>query len=141
MGGYDKRDYYAFQILWQENAHNYIQAMSLEEQYIIVNKFRDSLVDIALEGKRALRTRFTEWEEKEWIPFCKNALKEWMKEYPFEASDKKAKQDEYEQITKDYNYLRYRKILQLIQDSGIGLGTGGSRGYDVGPKNKSKFTG
>jgi len=141
MGGVDKRDYYAFQALWQENAHNYIQARSLEDQYVIVNTFRDSLVDITPDGKRALFTRFTEWEENYWIPFCKKKLEEWRSSYPFESNDRRAEHDEYEQIMKDYNFMRYRKILQIIQDSGIGLGTGSSRGYNVGPKDKSKFTG
>ena len=119
----DKRDYYAFQSLWQENAHTYIQSGSLDEQYNVINKFRDSLIDIAPDGVKALRTCYMEWEEKEWIPFCEDKFKEWEDTNSFEASDKIARHDEYNNIMKDYNYMRYRKILQLIQDSGIGLGS------------------
>jgi len=119
---FDKRDYYAFQALWQELAHRYIQASNPEERYGIVNTFRDSLINIQ-EGLRALRSIYEKWEKDVWLVFCDDKLERWKNDNPFEASDEKAVEDEAEQIRSEYNYMRYKKILQIIQDSGIGLGT------------------
>lgn len=130
----DKRDYYAFQALWQDIAHRYIQTINPEIKYEIVNTFRDSLIDIQPNGIRALRSIYEKWEKEEWLPFCEKEL--WKNLSPFEASDKRAIQNEREQIKIEYNYIRYKKILQIIQDSGIGLGSSKNiknisrKGYD-----------
>ena len=120
---FDKRDYYAFQALWQDLAHEYIHIKDKETRYEVVNTFRDSLIDIQIEGARALRSIYDDWEKNTWKAFIEKELYDWRKENPFEASDKKAAQDELEQLCYEYNYMRYKKILQIIQDSGIGLGT------------------
>lgn len=120
---FDKRDYYAFQALWQDIAHRYIQTTDPEIRYEIVNTFRDSLIDIQPEGIRALRTIYEKWEKEEWEVFCEKELQRWKVSNPFEASDERSVQDERKQIKLEYNYMRYKKILQVIQDSGIGLGS------------------
>lgn len=133
---FDKRDYYAFQALWQEIAHRYIQTTESDTRYEIVNTFRDSLIDIQPEGVRALRSVYDKWEKEEWLVLCENKLERWEVSNPFEASDEKAIRNEKEQIQLEHNYMRYKKILQIIQDSGIGLGTSKSvksvsrKGYD-----------
>lgn len=136
QGKFDKRDYYAFQALWQDIAHRYIQTADIEIRYEIVNTFRDSLIDIQPDGLRALRTIHETWEEKKWEPFCEKELQQWKVANPFEASDERAVKDERRQIKLEYNYMRYKKILQVIQDSGIGLGASKNiksvsrKGYD-----------
>ncbi len=133
---FDKRDYYAFQALWQDLAHRYIQTTDPDTRYEIVNTFRDSLIDIQPEGVRALRSIYDKWEKEEWLVFCGKRLEEWKVSSPFEASDEKAIRNEERQIQLECNYMRYKKILQIIQDSGIGLGTMKSvkslsrKGYD-----------
>jgi hypothetical protein len=120
---FDKRDYYAFQALWQDIAHRYIQTTEIDIRYELVNTFRDSLIDIQPNGPRALRSIYEKWEKDIWSVFCEKELERWNESNPFESSDKRAVQDEKEQLLKDYNYMRYKKILQIIQDSGIGLGS------------------
>lgn len=133
---FDKRDYYAFQALWQDLAHRYIQTVEPEIRYEIVNTFRDSLVDIQPDGKYALRSIYEKWEEKVWLVFCEKELQQWKIKTPFEADAEKSVLDEKEQILFEYNYMRYKRILQIIQDSGIGLGSSKSvksvsrKGYD-----------
>jgi len=120
---FDKRDYYAFQALWQDIAHRYIQVVDPEIRYDIVNTFRDSLIDIQSDGSRALRAIYDKWEKEKWEVSCENELEQWKASNPFEASDERGVQDEQKQIRLEHNYERYKKILQIIQDSGIGLGS------------------
>ena len=124
------RDYYAFQELWRECGHLYNQSyLNKEEQFEIVNTFRNNLVDISREGIRALRSRYNYWETNSWLKLCQEKLDEWVKDNHFESTNNQSIEDEYSRIQQKYNYLRYSKILQIIQDSGIGLGQG--RGVPV----------
>jgi len=127
MADKGSRDYYAFQELWRECARNYIQAENDGLRCRITNTFRDSLVDIELSGKKALRTTFEDWEKNEWVVICKETLDEWKRNNFFKTTNPRIVENEISQIRKEQNFLRYRKILQIIQDSGIGLGSGGVR--------------
>lgn len=138
-----KTDYIALQNLWNLCAIRYINSFTKEERMMVVDDFRDTLIDIKPDGKHAIRTNYENWEKDEWIPLCKSKLVEWIGYNTFEAQVEENKMQEFEHIKQDYNYMRYRKIMQLIQDSGIGLGQGGSsgKGFNVGPDNIEKFTG
>ena len=149
-----KTDYIALQNLWFICSQSYIKAYldgEMERCILIVDAFRDTLVDIVPSNpddekdisRKAIRSNYEKWEDEYWIPFCKTKLAEWIKYNTFESTVQENKQTEYQNIKQDYNYMRYRKIMQLIQDSGIGLGQGTSGGgaFDVGPKDVRKFTG
>lgn len=123
MSKYQK-DYLALQNLWNVCALRYLGSMSKEERTTVVDDFRDTLIDIKQEGEKAIRSRYEQWETDYWIPLCKAKLAEWLQYNTFEGKVEENKMQEFENIKKDYNYLRYRKIMQLIQDSGIGLGQG-----------------
>jgi len=118
------KDFLALQNLWNVCALRYLGSMDKESRMIIIDDFRDSLIDITIEGKKAIRSNYEKWEEEFWIPFCKSKLLEWVKDNSFESRVKDNKIREFGNIKKDFNYLRFRKIMQLIQDSGIGLGQG-----------------
>lgn len=119
-----KKDYLALQNLWNVCALRYLGSMSEEERMYVVDDFRDSLIDIKPEGNQAIRSSYEKWERDEWVPFCKKKLDEWCYYNSYESQVEDNKIHEYENIKQDYNYLRYRKIMQIIQDSGIGLGQG-----------------
>lgn len=118
-----KKDYLALQNAWYTLVLKYIGSNN-NERTGIIDDFRDSLVDEKPEGVKALRSSYEKWELGYWIPFCENKLMEWMKQYPFESQIHDNTMQELQNIRQDYNYLRYRKIMQIIQDSGIGLGQG-----------------
>jgi len=141
-----KTDYIALQNLWFKCSEMYLDSLfgnDKEKSINVVEGFIDSLVDIDTDGKRAIRKNYDLWEKTEWIPLCKNKLSEWIKSNPFEARVENNKIQEYNSIKMDYNFLRYHKILQLIQDSGIGLGQARSGGgsFDAGVDNIEEFTG
>jgi len=109
---------------WDVCVQEYLHNKDKESRRIVIDDFVDSLVDIKNEGNRALYSNFNKWEKTEWIPLCKSKLNEWIKYNPFEARVENNKIQEYNNIKNDYNFQRYHKILQLIQDSGIGFGQG-----------------
>lgn len=115
---YDKRDYYALQDGWRICRDRYLNSIDPEERIKIINDFRDSLVDISDTGKTALRTNYEEWE-KTWYPECEQILANTI---DLEIEDITTITIERQLIYQERNYLRYRKIMQIIQDSGIGLG-------------------
>lgn len=123
MGKY-KSDYLALQNSWYVCVLRYLGSMDKTSRICVVDDFRDSLIDIKPEGVKAIRSNYDRWESDEWIPFCKKKLMEWVRGNPFESRIEENKMQEFENIKMDYNFLRYRKIMQLIQDSGIGLGQG-----------------
>jgi len=118
------RDYLALQNLWNVCALRYLGSISKSERVHIVDDFRDSVIDIKPDGLKAIRSNYDNWEKNEWMPFCKGKLLIWMQNNPFESRIEENKIQEFENIKMDFNYMRYRKIMQLIQDSGIGLGQG-----------------
>lgn len=138
-----KSDYIALQNLWYTCSDTYLKIQDRSARVKIIDDFRDTLLDITREGAKAIRSNYDMWEKETWLTMCREHLDEWVKRNPFEARVNNNRQLEYSNIKADLNYLRYRKIMQLIQDSGIGLGQGGSTGgsFNAGPKNKSKFTG
>lgn len=122
-----KKDYLALQNLWNVCALRYLGSINRDQRYYIVNDFSDSLIDIKPDGKEAIRSNYERWESDYWIPLCKSKLLNWINNNNFEARIEENKRQEYENIKMDLNYLRYRKIMQLIQDSGIGLGQGSEK--------------
>jgi len=122
MKGFDKRDYIALQNTWLTCILEYLKETSEDHRFSIIDDFKDSLVDVQPKGNLALRNNYDEWERDEWKEMCKIHLFNWKKENSFQAAVKENIIKEYEKIKLDYNYLRYRKIMQIIQDSGIGLG-------------------
>ena len=141
-----KTDYIALQNLWYKCSEMYLDSLFRNDKtraMSIIEGFKDTLVDIDDDGKRAIRKNYDTWEEQKWHPFCETKLINWMNNNPFESRIEENKIQEFENIKMDYNYMRYRKIMQLIQDSGIGLGqarTGGGS-YNVGIDNIEEFTG
>ena len=131
MGNF-KKDYMALQNAWNICLQKYLTSPSKLERMEIIDDWRDSLVDVKPEGLLALRTNFEYWEERTWFNECIEQLEKWKKKYPFEAKDKEEENREFEDIKIDRNYLRFKKIMQVIQDSGIGLGTGSGGGYKIG---------
>lgn len=119
-----KKDYLALQNLWNVCALRYLGSQSMSERMHVVDDFRDSLIDIKPDGNQAIRSQYERWEQEYWIPFCKKRLSEWIQGNPFESRVDSKKLQEFQNIKQDFNYMRYRKIMQLIQDSGIGLGQG-----------------
>jgi len=149
-----KTDYIALQNLWFICSQAYIEAYfdgDMERCFSIINVYRDTLIDITPlneknkdeQWKKAIRFKYEKWESEYWIPYCKTKLAEWIKYNSFESKVEDNRRREFENIKKEYNHLRYRKIMQIIQDSGIGLGqgSGGGKGFNVGPKDPGKFTG
>ena len=135
-----QRDYYAFQEVWQHCVHRYLSAEDPSSRVGIVDDLRDSLVDIKEDGNKALRKQYDVWEENEFLPKVHKEFREWAKQNPFESKDFIQSQHAYDNILEELSYLKYHKILQIIQDSGIGLGVGGGSGFYIGPKDKGKFT-
>ena len=129
-----KKDYLALQNLWNVCALRYLGSRSSMERMHIIDDFRDSLIDIKPYDKtdtedanyKAIRSSYEKWEQEYWIPYCKTKLAEWIKYNPFESQVETKKIQELQNTKQDYNYMRFRKIMQLIQDSGIGLGQGSS---------------
>jgi len=119
----------ALQNAWNVCVLRYLGTNDNEARYYIINDFRDAIVDIKPDGAKALRKTFEEWEQEEWIPLCQKQLNLWIHDNHFEAQINKNQIDEYQNIKHDYNHLRFRKIMQVIQDSGIGLGAGKERGH------------
>ena len=142
-GRFNTRDYYALQVGWVRCRDMYLEAIKFDNRELqvrIIDAWRDSLVDVS-EGKRALRSNYEDWENNEWKVLCNNRFDKWTESDPFEATNPQSVRDESERIAQELNPLRYRKILEIIQNSGIGLGTKSGLGYYVGPKDKEKFTG
>lgn len=123
MNKYNK-DYLALQNIWNVCALRYLGSISKNQRVEIIEDFHDSLVDIVPEGKKAIRRNYEDWEKNEWIPFCKKKLITWIENNVFASKREENRINEYENIKMDFNYMRFRKIMQLIQDSGIGLGQG-----------------
>ncbi len=138
-----KKDYIALQNLWYECAIAYLHSINYPELRVrIIDDWVNSLVNIEEDGEKAIKKNYKEWEEKEWYPMCQLKLMEWIDNNPFEAKVDKNKDNEFYFIQQDFNYLRYEKIMQVIQDSGIGLGqiSSSGGGYYVGPKDVDRFT-
>ena len=136
MGKYNK-DYLALQNLWNVCALRYLGTNSRSERLSIVDDFRDTLIDIKTEGEKSIRSNYEKWETDYWVPFCEQKLRRWIENNPFEARIQDNKLQEFQSIKQDFNYMRYRKIMQLIQDSGIGLG----QGKDIKTINREGYKG
>jgi hypothetical protein len=121
---YNKKDFLALQNLWNVCALRYLGSISKEERVIIIDDFRETLIDIRPDGDQAIRKNYDDWEKNEWIPYCNAILNGWIKNNSFEAKIEANKENERDIIKQENNYIRYHKILQLIQNSGIGLGQG-----------------
>lgn len=121
-----KKDYLALQQSWYFSLLKYLDCMSVEEEVRVMDKWRDSLIDIDETGSKAIRDNYDKWEKDDWLPFCKSKLAEWIKANPFEARIEDNKVRELNSIKQDHNYMRFRKIMQVIQD-GIGFGKGRER--------------
>lgn len=136
MSNYSKKDFMALQNAWNICLSRYLASQTLEARLNIIDDWRDSLIDVKLitvgDGKKALRSRYEQWEEKTWLRDCKLELAKWKIKNPFESKDKDEVKREFNDIKMERNYIRFRKIMQVIQDSGIGLGVGRERDqYDV----------
>ena len=141
---FNTRDYYALQEGWVRCRDMYLDAIKYgneELQVKIIDTWRDSLVDVTPESKLALLSNYEKWEKNEWEKLCESNFNKWVKANSFDAANYQSREDEGERIKQELNNLRYRKILEVIQGSGIGLGTKSGLGYHVGPKDKAKFTG
>ena len=137
-----KKDYMALQNAWNICVIRYLTSYE-DERLRIIDDFRDSLVDIKpddTENEKNLRTTYENWEKNIWLPDCKKELDSWVKVNSFEAGDITNLHKQYEFIKRNNNYKRFRKILQVIQDSGIGLGQSGGEGHYVGPTDIDRFT-
>lgn len=135
MASKDKRDYYALQQGWRELEHLYNHAFSKEEQVEIIDNYIDNLVDEGT-GKMALFSLYLEWEKTNFKSFLLKKFKEWKYHNTFAAGDENIADSEMMYLRRDWNFLRYRQIRQIIQDSGIGFGDKSgvkqftARGYD-----------
>jgi len=109
---------------WNVCVQRYLNIPSKEGRYFAIDDFIESLVDIKPEGARAIYSNFKKWEEDVWLPLCEEQLRQWAKYNPFDAQVSENEIREWTDIRYDNNYRRYHKILQLIQNSGIGFGRG-----------------
>jgi len=124
MNGFaDKRDYIALQNIWVMNIQAYLTERNEDARYEIVDDFKDSLVDVTPDGPMALRSKYDKWEQNIWKEMCLTYLNNWKLNNSFKAAVPDNLSKEFERIKQDNNYIRYRKIIQIIQDSGIGLGS------------------
>lgn len=119
-----KSDYIALQNLWYTCSDNYLKTNDKSMRVRIIDDFRDTLVDITPDGCKSIRSLYKKWEENVWLPLCKKQLDMWAYSNPFEARVYEQRKQEENNIKEEFNHLRYRMILQIIQDSGIGLGQG-----------------
>lgn len=119
---YDKRDYYALQETWRDIIHQYTNTRDPRERVVIIDILRDSLVDVAETGKMALYSEYIEWEQI-WEKLVEQELHATIEEYPNDFQDDDDERRQKDIITQIFNYKRYMKIRQIIQDSGIGLGS------------------
>ena len=124
---YGKKDFMALQNAWNICLSKYLTAQTHEERLTIIDDWRDSLVDVKTDGKMALRSTYEQWEEHTWLHSCKLQMVKWKQDNPFSSKDKEECRREFNDIKKERNYLRFRRIMQVIQDSGIGLGTGATK--------------
>ena len=129
MSKYSKKDFMALQNAWNICLSKYLTANTYEERLNIIDDWRDSLVDVKPDGKLALRSTYEEWEENTWLNDCKQKTTKWKRDNPFESKDPDEVIREFNDIKMEHNYLRFRKIMQVIQNSGIGLGMGKERGH------------
>jgi hypothetical protein len=139
-----KKDHIALQALWFDCVIRYNRILDEGIRLKIVDDFRDNLVDIKPNNpgdKKNLREIYLNWEQNTWIPECKKELDNWIKANSFEAGDRNNLLKQYEFIKRYNNHKRFSKIIQVIQDSGIGLGTGETtgKGHYVGPENLEEF--
>lgn len=123
------KDYMALQNAWNMCVMRYLGTIDPEIRILVVDDFRDALIDIKPDGVKALRSTYEKWENDNWIPFCRKKLDSWIQNNGYEGKLEENCIREYENIKCDYNHLRFRKIMQVIQDSGIGLGAGRERGH------------
>jgi len=118
----DKSDYFALQLAWQKSVYHYLDNWDIEIRYKAINDLITSLVDIKKDGPKAIYSNYMRWENEYWLPLCKKGLDEWINFNSFEAKLEENKKNELENIKRELNHLRYHEILQIIQNSGIGLG-------------------
>lgn len=119
----------ALQNAWNICVMRYLSTMDESERVKIMDDFRDALIDIKSTGKEALRANYEKWENKTWNTDCKKELTLWINNNRFESGEPSNIEEQYEFIRQINNYKRFRKIMQIIQDSGIGLGSGKERGH------------
>lgn len=126
------KDYLALQNLWYSCSHDFIEAYKFGDPakcMRIIDVFHASLVnvippDATDENTKSLHHQYEQWLVEEWIPLCKKKLAEWAKQNPFESHIDDNKVQEFDNIKEEYTIMRFHKIMQIIQDSGIGLGQG-----------------
>ena len=118
----DIRDYYALQEGWQICRNQYLYSNSPQERVRIIDDWRDSLIDIEKESNKALRSSFDTWENTFFKKKIQVEFEQWCNDHAFENADDSIKEAQLQHIISMYNNLRYKKILQIIQDSGIGMG-------------------
>lgn len=128
MSKYSKKDFMALQNAWNICLSKYLTAQTYDERLTIIDDWRDSLVDVKTDGKLALRSTYETWEEHTWLRDCKLRMVKWKENNPFSAKDLDECRREFADIKMEHNYLRFREIMQVIQNSGIGLGMGKERG-------------
>lgn len=119
-----KSDYIALQNLWYTCSDTYLKVHNADARMVIVDDFRDTLLDISQTGTKAIRSRYETWENEVWLPLCEKRLSRWMRDNPYESRIADNCEMELNNIKRDLNFMRYRTIMQYIQDSGIGLGQG-----------------
>lgn len=131
-----KTDYFALQTHWNCIINLYIYTQDKGFRIDIIDDLKDFLIDINTGdksneeefNKKQIRSNYFKWEREDWEPMIKAALKEYIKVNPEDFVTTEDIVNKEEKIKQDLNHLRIRKIIQLIQDSGIGLGGGKVRG-------------
>jgi len=136
-----KKEFMAIQSIWYACVLRYISTSpdNLNERTKIIDDFRDTLIDIkpnddidketGKKNYKNLRRRYDEWEANEWLPDCIEELHRNVKQDPFFYGDEDSKEKRLDTIKHQNNYKRLRKIMEIIQQSGIGLGTAKERGH------------
>lgn len=123
------KDYMALQNAWNICVMRYLSTSPDSiERINIMDDFRDSLIDIST-GDKALRSKYEDWERDVWQKEVNQELGFWVKNNSFESKDEDSLRRQGLVIKKNNNYKRFRKIMQVIQDSGIGLGRGKERDH------------
>lgn len=121
------KGYVALQNIWTELIHIYNNTFNPEIRVTIIDDLINTLVDIEETGKKALYSRYMKWQETKWDPIIENKLNIWIKNNRLISDDYQRRTNEKRELKQELNPRRLHKIMQIIQDSGIGLGSGKTR--------------